>query len=198
VFLKIRISLLLFVFYLVSCIEKEADDGDLETYWVEYTVDYVNTADFDIELTGGTFSNKVIDSLWLYTDSQRTLEKNSEGTFSVDWIYTWPSFVREPWLQERGDFISSFNLRLDINSNTYIIAGWPESVYRLDNIISYGHGWGYGVSSIGVIQDGELTAIVFDDFPLISRQVIKAKATLQINSADDIVFRLTEFPHTIR
>jgi hypothetical protein len=100
-----------------------------------------------------------------------------------------------PGFQNRGDAISSFYLQLLVNEKDYMIAGWPESVYSQDNILSYGHGYGMDASSIGILYGGELQVYTFDDPTHLTDQNIEVKAKLTINDEDSFVFEITEFPH---
>ena len=193
-----RCVILCFFFTLLSC-HDECDhvNSDPEIYLVEYTIDYVNTTDFNYELSQGYFEfpdnsgNGVLLNPVFYA----TLEKNSNGSFSIIWVYTVHYYAREPFM-DRGNSINSFYLKLHTSQdNDCIIAGWPESVYSATGIISYGHGWGFGRSSVGVIQEEKLMKFVFDDVqPPIRKEKLKARASLYINNIEDIVFQLTEFP----
>ena len=167
-------------------------------FLVHYTVEYVNACDSDIKVRSGCAN------FWSDLDSlSNTAEKafkinmdnHSEGLFIIDWSYTSYSYAQEPF-QDRGDAISSFFLTLKMPANEYIISGWPEELYQEDNIISYGNGWGFGASSIGLIHEGELLEF---DFPYEQygwrMTNVYAKARLLINEAGEISFELTELPH---
>ena len=189
-------SLLFLVIMFFSCqpIEEQVEN-EVEIYVVMYEIDFINNTDEDIMLSIGFFSFPSDNPLG-NVHLQTTLKKNNEGSFLCDWAYTHYFFVREPFM-DPGDYIRSFYLQLEMGSKEYFLAGWPEDVYHLDNTISYGHGWGYDASSIGLIQEGELMRFVFDDAPGFTNQRISARAQLCINSAEDIVFKLTEFPQTL-
>jgi len=188
------------VFTLLSCpCDDEQENDDPEIYLVKYIIDYVNNTDLDYELIQGyfEFSDKTGNGELLHPSFQTTLEKNNTGSFTIIWVYTFHFYARKPFM-DRGNSIISFYLKLHTSQENYcIIAGWPENVYSTDDVISYGHGWGFGRSSVGVIQDNELMNFVFDDVqPRIRKEHIIARASFIINSVDDIVFQLTEFPQT--
>jgi hypothetical protein len=167
---------LFFVTIICFClpIEESQVEGELEVYIARYTVDFINNTDFDIVLSMSSFVFPSDDPL-VNTCFQTVLKNNSKGSFPCKWSYTRYDFVREPFT-DPGDFIRSFYLRLDLESNEYFIAGWPEDVYSLDNTVSYGHGWGFGRSSIGVIQEGELLKFVFA--PDFSKESTSISATV--------------------
>jgi hypothetical protein len=172
--------------------------GDAESYVVTYTIEYVNNTNADIAVMDGAFVFPTSNDPFAPSSNayRLTLEKNSAGSFSIHWPYTWYWFVRKECIEysDRGDGISSFYLQMEINGLYYMIAGWPETVYRRDDIISYGHGYGMDASSIGIIANGELQIYAFNDPTHLSDQTIDAGARLTINSLEDIVFEITGPP----
>jgi hypothetical protein len=182
---------------------EEQGSGEPEIYTAVYVIEYVNNTSMDIELSDGYFAFPSENPLVPTGESgcRLTLGKNSTGTFTISWPYTWYFYVREtdPGFSERGDSISSFYLRLGIMSQDYLIAGWPEAVYSRPDILSYGHSYGMDSSAIGIInKNGEFHKYVFDDPDHYTKQNIDARARLIINSVDDITFEIIETPHPQR
>jgi len=170
---------------LCGCQDNEIEIAeDADAYLIQYSFEYENLTDSDIELSQcyfgteqgpTTFSDLDIDP----ADSD-ILPANSSGSRMIIWPFRSYNFIP-------GD--ASFALRLASGEQIRILAGWTEAQYdEMPNVIVYGAGYSISVDQKEYFefqQDGGLWRV-----DITGLSSVKILSSLVINPDMSLDFRI--------